>query len=94
MGKKGKSYTTEFKFKVALDAIRGELTFNEISSKYGIHASQISRWKQLELDHIKSSFNNKNEKPIAEENKVITELYSKIGQLTCENEFLKKNIWK
>ena len=95
MTKKNKSYTTEFKFKVALDAIRGELTFNEMTTKYGVHATQISRWKQVALDCIKNSFiNNKTEKFSQDENKVVSELYSKIGQLSCENDFLKKGLWK
>ncbi|WP_192483753.1 MULTISPECIES: transposase, partial [Cysteiniphilum] len=38
--KKNKSYTAEFKAKVALDAIKGDLTINEISSKYGVHSTQ------------------------------------------------------
>lgn len=94
MGKKDKSYTTEFKTKVALEAIKGELTFNEMTTKFGIHSTQISRWKQAALDGIKNCFSNKNEKNQKEENKDITELYSKIGRLTCENDFLKKGIWK
>lgn len=44
--KKAKSYTAEYKAKVALEAIRGDLTINEISTKYGVHATQINRWKQ------------------------------------------------
>ena len=60
--KKNKSYTAEFKAKVALDAIKGDLTINEISSKYGVHSTQINRWKQQALASLKTCFNGKQEK--------------------------------
>jgi transposase len=92
--KKAKSYTAEFKAKVALDAIRGDLTINEISAKYGIHATQINRWKQEALSSIKTSFTGKGQKADIGEQKHIDDLYRQIGQLTCENEFLKKRVWE
>lgn len=92
--KKPRSYTTEYKAKVALEAIRGELTLNEISKKYGIHATQINRWKQQALAGIKSSFSGKQEKTEMDTQALTDNLYRQIGQLTCENEFLKKRVWE
>lgn len=92
--KKAKSYTTEFKAKVALEAIRNDLSISEISSKYGVHATQISNWKQQALSTIKTGFNGKHEKALQSDQKLIDDLYRQIGQLTCENDFLKKNLWK
>lgn len=92
--KKPKSYTSEFKAKVALEAIRGDLTANEISTKYGVHSSQISKWKQHAFSTIKTSFNGKHEKASQSDEKLIDDLYRQIGQLTCENDFLKKSAWK
>lgn len=64
MGKqKQKNYTAEFKAKVALEAIRGDLTMNEISSKYQVHTTQIQRWKQQALGNIKDGFTNKHGAP-------------------------------
>ena len=54
--KKIKTYTAEFKAKVSLDAIRGDLTINEISTKYGVHSTQITRWKQQALASLKTCF--------------------------------------
>lgn len=51
---KQKTYTSEFKAKVSLEAIKGELTINQITSKYGVHASQINRWKQPSHDKRKA----------------------------------------
>ena len=94
MGKqKQKNYTAEFKAKVALEAIRGDLTMNEISSKYQVHTTQIQRWKQQALGNIKDGFTNKHEKAHVSDQKTMDDLYRQIGQLTCENDFLKKTVW-
>lgn len=92
--KRPKNYTTEFKAKVALEAIRGDLTINEISKKYSVHSTQINRWKQQALQSIKTGFNGKQEKANLNEQKTIDDLYRQIGQLTCENDFLKKSVWE
>ena len=94
MGKKKKSYTSEFKARVALDCIRGDLTINEISSKYGIHSTQINRWKQQALLAIKSSFTGKHQKEAESDQQVMDKLYQQIGKLKCENDFLKKSVWE
>lgn len=94
MSKKKHTYSAEFKAKVALDAIRGDLTINEISTKYGVHSTQINRWKQQALSCVKSGFTGKHEKAQKNDQKLIDDLYRQIGQLSCENDFLKKSIWK
>jgi len=90
--KKQKTYTSEFKAKVALDAIP-DLTINEISSKYSIHSTQINRWKQQALSCIKSGFTGKQEKTHESNKKLVDDLHRHIGELTCENDFLKKSVW-
>jgi transposase len=92
--KKPRSHTAEYKAKVALEAIRGDLTLNEISKKYAVHATQINRWKQQALVGIKSSFNGKQQKTESDTQTLTDNLYRQIGQLTCENEFLKKRVWE
>jgi transposase len=47
---KGKQYSASDKARVAMEAIRGELTLSQISSKYGVHATQINRWKKEAID--------------------------------------------
>jgi len=94
MSKKKKSYTTEFKARVALDCIRGDLTINEIASKYGVHSTQINRWKQQAMASIKSGFTGKQEKLDESNQQLVDKLYQQIGQLKCENDFLKKSIWE
>ena len=73
--KKAKTYTVEFKSKVALEAIRGDMTLNEISKKYGIHTTQINRWKQQALAGIKESFSSANQKVEKDNQKIVDDLY-------------------
>ena len=94
MGKKKKSYTAEFKARVALDCIRGDLTINEIASKYGVHSTQINRWKQQAMASVKSSFTGKQQRQEQSDQQLMDKLYQQIGQLKCENDFLKKSVWE
>lgn len=94
MSVKKKSYTAEFKARVALECIRGDLTINEISSKYGVHSTQINRWKQQAMAFIKSGFTGKFEKLDQSDQQLMDKLYQQIGQLKCENDFLKKSVWE
>jgi len=93
MSVKQKTYATEFKSRVALDAIKGELTVSQITSKHGIHSMQVSRWKQQALNAIKEAFNGK-QKALQKNNQELTDqLYTQIGQMKVELDFLKKSAW-
>lgn len=85
-----KSFTAAEKFKVALEAIKGELTIAEISSKYKVHATQISNWKKQALEYLASAFSEKLKVQQCNHEEMLTELYKQIGQLKVENDFLKK----
>lgn len=54
--KKRKNHSSEFKAKVALEAIREEMTLAELSKKYGVHANQISGWKRAAIENMASAF--------------------------------------
>ncbi len=56
MSTKRKTFTASEKAKVALEAIRGELTLAQISSKYDVHATQINKWKKQGLEQLKGGF--------------------------------------
>ena len=94
MSVKQKTYAVEFKAKVALDAIKGELTINQITSKHGIHATQVNRWKQQALQAIKQAFCGKNNSAEKNDQQFIEQLYKQIGQMKVENDFLKKSVWQ
>ena len=87
-----KNHSVQKKVKVVLEAIKGERTIAEITSKYGIHPTQINTWKKQALDSIPEAFSVKRKKQENANEELLDELYKQIGQLKVENEFLKKNI--
>jgi transposase len=80
-----------FKKKVALEAIKEERPINEIAQTYGIHPVQVCQWKKTLLDGAESIFTMKKKKtPDPEAERAILE--RKIGQLSVENDWLKKKL--
>tara|TARA_R110000824_G_scaffold188777_1_gene370088 strand:+ start:116 stop:415 length:300 start_codon:yes stop_codon:yes gene_type:complete len=92
MSEKGKrnSYSPDFKAKVGLEAIHGLKTVNEIGQAYGVHPVQVSQWKKAILDQAGTLFEGKRgPKPVAEKD-APERLYSEIGRLKMELDWLKK----
>jgi transposase-like protein len=85
-----KKYSSDFKAKVALEAIRGLKTLNEISSEYGVHTTQITQWKKQVLDELPQIFGRPAAERAKNEEALIASLYQQIGQLKVEVDFLKK----
>ena len=90
MGKKAKEYSSEEKAKVALEAIKGDLTIAQISSKYEVHATQINRWRKEALESMVCGFKSKSKIKDTSQGDLIKQLYEQIGQLTVERDWLKK----
>ena len=88
---KRKRYSNELKSKVALAAIKGDQTVNEIASEYGIHVSQVNRWKKEAIEMLPDLFGNKAARKSQYIEKEKDRLYQQIGKLQVEVEFLKKN---
>ena len=85
-----KKYSTTEKLKIALEAIKGELTHAQISSKYSVHSTQINRWKQQAHQGMELGFSNNKQKIETDQEALIEQLYQQIGKLTTECEWLKK----
>ena len=83
-------YSAEFKAKVALEAIRGEMTLSELGAKYEIHPNMIAGWKRKAIENLPEMFSTKSEKNKKDEEARIKELHAKIGELTIERDFLSK----
>jgi transposase len=90
MSQLNKNYTATEKTKVALEAIKGQLTLNEITQQYGVHRSQILRWKKHILEKLPEAFIDTSKKQEQKQDELIDQLYQQIGQLTVERDFLKK----
>ena len=84
-----KKYSSEFKAKVALAAIRGEETTNQIASRFGVHPGQVRQWKRQMLENVTAVF-DKSKKKEKEREALVEELYKKIGQLKVERDFLAR----
>lgn len=78
-----------FKARVALAAAKGDKSFGELSSQFGVHATQISTWKQRLLEGAPDLFEDRRRKQRSEENNQ-EELFEQIGRLKMEVEWLKK----
>jgi transposase len=90
MGKIRKSYSSAFKAKVALEAIKKEKTISQLSSEYGVHANQINQWRKRLLEELPEIFSKKRQKKEKDTEDLQAELYRQIGQLKVELDWLKK----
>jgi transposase len=85
-----KTYSAEFKAKVAIEALKGHKTTNELASEFEIHPAQINIWKKQLLEGSKDLFSGKKKK---DEESVVQErdrLYTQVGRLAVELDWLKK----
>jgi len=83
-------YSAEFKARVALDAIREELTLAELSKKHGVHPNMISGWKRAAIKNMAAAFGKGTGSAARDSEVEIDKLHSKIGQLVVERDFLKR----
>jgi len=85
-----KRYTDEFKPRVALEAIRGDLTLAELATKHGIHPTRIATWKRQAIQGMAATFSGANEAAKAAGDTEIEKLHAKIGRLVVERDFLSE----
>ena len=85
-----KRFDKEYKAKVALAALREDRTLAELSSQFGTHGNQISRWKSQAIAGLAEIFSGKHENGHTDQEGLMTELYKKIGELEMEKDWLKK----
>lgn len=85
-----KQYSAQFKAKVALEALRGHKSTNEIASEHGIHPTQLAQWKKQLVEELPSLFSDKRAKSTQEDQALKDRLYQQIGQLQVELDWLKK----
>jgi len=85
-----KTYSSKFKGKVALEAVKEEKTIAELAGHYEVHPTQVKAWKQQVLSHVDELFLDKRRKQDKEKEELIEELYKQIGHLKVEGDWVKK----
>ena len=85
-----KRYSADFKAKVAIDAIKGDLTMSQLVAKHGVHQTMINAWKKQATDGLSTLFDKKPETGEKVREVSIEKLHAKIGQLVVERDFLEK----
>ena len=90
MGRKRKSHSGAFKAQVALAALKGDKTVNELAGLYGVHPTMIHAWKKQLLDGAEEVFQSGAKTSSAEHEAVEAQLYEQIGRLKTELDWLKK----
>jgi transposase-like protein len=88
--KNRRNYKAEFKAKVAMEAVAGRRTINEIAKEYELHPNQISQWKKQFLEAVPHVFENGKPRPGETGEELTNQLYEQIGRLKVELDWLKK----
>ncbi len=89
---KRRRFTAEFKARVALDALRGDKTIQEIAARHKVHPNQVSAWKRQAMEGLGAIFSNGADKARVDHEGKIHDLHAKIGQLTVERDFLARGL--
>lgn len=88
--RKRKNFSSQFKAKVALEAIRGVKTITEIAQEFGVHPTQVGQWKKVLLEQASGVFDAERGPKPAEPAVSQERLYSEIGRLKMDLDWLKK----
>ena len=91
MARTRKSHTNAFKAQVALAAVKGDKTVNELAALHGVHPTLIHAWKKQLVNQAEELFaNGANKTTTAEHEALQAQLYEQIGRLKTELDWLKK----
>jgi len=92
MAGKRKQHTAAFKAQVALAALKGDRTVNELASQYEVHPTLIHGWKKQLLTGAEQVFTNGTQVGTGDAEAQKAELFEQIGRLKMELEWLKKKV--
>ena len=87
-----RKHTGEFRARVAVEAIAGHKTVNQIAAEYGVHPSQVNKWKKQALEGLPEVLCDGRAVNSGRQEETEARLYQQIGQLTMELGYLKKKL--
>jgi transposase len=90
MGKQRKQYTGAFKAKIALEAIKGQRTVQELATAHSVHPNQITTWKKQLAASAEDIFSGARERRDQADEQEKDELYRQIGKLQVELDWFQK----
>jgi transposase len=90
MKRQRKQYSADLKAKIAVEAVKGQRTIQEIASHYGIHPNQVTQWKRQLVDSASEVFSRGREHGGEADEQMKAELYQQVGKLQVELDWLKK----
>jgi transposase-like protein len=85
-----KQYSPKFKARVAIEAIRGEKTLNQLGSQFRVHPVQIAHWRKAALEQLEEIFVDGRKRRARDSEVDQDALYEEIGRLKVELDWLKK----
>jgi transposase len=89
-----RTHTPAFKAKVALAAIKGEMTLAQLAEHFDVHPNQITQWKTQLQESAANAFGPGGGNGTAQPAVDVKALHAKIGELTLENDFLEGALTK
>ncbi len=92
MAKTRQRRSAQFKFQVALEALKEQKTLSQLASEYEVHPTQIAQWKKHLLDGGTSLFGQQRVRDQHEQSAREAELFEQIGRLKMELEWVKKKV--
>ena len=85
-----KTYSADFKAKVALESVKGDKSLAELAAKYEVHPTQIGQWRKVLLSGLSEVFSDKRQKQEENTEEEKARLYEESGRLKIELDWLKK----
>jgi len=92
MTKERKKFKSDFKAKVALEALKEQKTLNQLAEEFKLHPNQISLWKRELMTRAEEIFGIVKDKEKIKTEELVPKLYQEIGQLKVELDWLKKKV--
>ena len=87
---KRRRFSGELKAKIALEALRGDRTLQEIAARHQVHPNQVGTWKRQAMAGLAEVFSGGGERRARDHESEVRDLHAKIGELIVERDFLSR----